>query len=251
MMKILISNDDGYFSKGIEVLEKTMSQFGETMIVAPQSDQSGMAHALTLNRPLRTEKISPNKYIVDGTPADCIHYAVQDLYEGEKPDLIISGINHGANLGEDVWYSGTVGAAIEGSLMGIRSIAVSLVSFEKSDLHFESVAHFLKTHLSKLLELGSKNSEIIYNINIPSVNQPKIDEIEMTRLGSRRYKSTLIRNIDPRGKVYFWIGGEKIEFDKIEGTDSNAIRNGRISITPIHMNITDMNHLEGMKKWEF
>lgn len=250
-MKILISNDDGIFSKGIDLLEKTMSKFGETFVVAPQNDQSGMAHALTLNRPLRIEKLSSNRYTVDGTPTDCLHFAVQDLFQDRKPDLIISGINHGANLGEDVWYSGTVGAAIEGSLMGIRSIAISLVPFQTSDLHFEPAVHFLEKHLSRLLELGSKNADVIYNINVPSVQDARIENIEFTRLGSRRYKSTLIRNLDPRGKVYFWIGGEKIDFDSIEGTDSNAIRKGHISISPIHMNITDTQHLEAMKTWEF
>lgn len=250
-MKILISNDDGYFSKGIEVLEKTLKKFGETIVVAPQTDQSGMAHALTLNRPLRTQQIQPNRYIVDGTPADCIHFAAQDIFKDQLPDLIVSGINHGANLGEDVWYSGTVGAAIEGSLMGIRSIALSVVPLDKSDYNFDPAVHFLENHLSKLLEMGSKTSDIIYNINIPSFDKSQVDEIEVTRLGSRRYKSTLVRNLDPRGKVYFWIGGEKLDFDQIEGTDSNAIRKGHISVTPIHMNITDMNHLEGMKKWVF
>ncbi|MCC7460731.1 MAG: 5'/3'-nucleotidase SurE [Proteobacteria bacterium] len=250
-MKILISNDDGIFSKGIDVLEKAMSKYGETIVVAPATDQSGMSHALTLNRPLRIEKVSKNRYTVDGTPADCVHFGLQDLFPDKKPDLLISGINHGANLGEDVWYSGTVGAAIEGSLMGVRSIAVSLVPYQTADLHFEPVTHFLENDLSKLLEHGSKNSDIIYNINVPSVAADKVEKIEFTKLGARRYKSTLVRNLDPRGKVYFWIGGEKIDFDKVEGTDSNAIRREAISISPIHLNITDMNHLESMKKWAF
>lgn len=251
VMKILISNDDGVFSQGIDILEKAMSKYGETMVVAPQNDQSGMSHALTLNRPLRIQKISKTRYSVDGTPADCVHFAIQDLYQDRKPDLIVSGINHGANLGEDIWYSGTVGAAIEGSLMGIPSIAVSVVPFQNPEINFEPAIHFLDNEFSKLLELGSKSAQIIYNINIPSGTADKIDKIEFTRLGSRRYKSTLVRNIDPRGKIYFWIGGEKIDFDQIEGTDSNAIRKQCISISPIHMNITDASHLEVMKTWEF
>lgn len=250
-MKILISNDDGIFSKGIEILQQAMSEFGEVTVVAPQTDQSGMGHALTLNLPLRAEKIDTNRYVIAGTPTDCVHYAVQDLYKGELPDFIISGINHGANLGEDVWYSGTVGAAIEGSLMGVRSMAVSLVPMQNSQYYFNPVKHFFKNEFSKLLEFGSKSSEIIYNINIPSLDVDKIDKIEFTRLGSRRYKSTLVRNLDPRGKVYFWVGGEKIDFDTIEGTDSNAIRTHSISISPIHLNITDTNHLQEMKKWAF
>jgi 5'-nucleotidase len=250
-MRILISNDDGVHTKGLDLLEKTMQKYGETTVVAPHMDQSGMAHALTLNRPLRFEKVGKNRYSVDGTPADCIHFGVQNLFADRKPDLIISGINHGANLGEDVWYSGTVGAAIEGSLMGIRSMAISLVPYETSEFHFEPAVYFLENHLPKLLESGSKNADIIYNINIPSVTNAKIDQIECTRLGARRYKSTLVRNLDPRGKVYFWIGGEKIDFDKIEGTDSNAVRQKNISISPIHLNITDNDHLEAMKKWAF
>lgn len=250
-MKILISNDDGVFSKGIEILEKAMSKYGETMVVAPHSDQSGMSHALTLNRPLRIEKISKTRYSVDGTPADCVHFAIQDLYKDRKPDLIVSGINHGANLGEDVWYSGTVGAAIEGSLMEVPSIAISLVPYQNPELNFEPVISFLDKDFPKLLELGSKSAQVIYNINIPSVEASRIEQIEFTRLGSKRYKSTLVRNVDPRGKIYFWIGGEKIDFDKVEGTDSNAIRKECISISPIHMNITDTTHLEVMKKWEF
>lgn len=250
-MKILISNDDGIFSKGIEVLQTLMRDFGDVMTVAPLSDQSGMAHALTLNRPLRVQKLKEDQYLIDGTPADCVHFAIQDLYQGKKPDLIISGINHGANLGEDVWYSGTVGAAIEGSLMGIRSVAISLVSYETSEFHFDPVAHFVKTRLKTLLEMGSKNPDIIYNINIPSLKQDSIEDIRFTRLGSRRYKSTLVSKLDPRGKVYFWIGGEKLEFDHVEGTDSNAIRNKAISITPIQLNITDNKHLEEMKTWAF
>lgn len=250
-MKILISNDDGIFSKGIDVLQKAMSQFGEITVVAPQNDQSGMSHALTLNYPLRTEKIDENRYVMSGTPTDCVHYAIQDIYHGNPPDLIISGINHGANLGEDVWYSGTVGAAIEGSLMGVRSMAVSLVPMESGQYHFDPVNHFFKNDFPKLMEFGTKNSEIIYNINIPSLDVDKIEKIEFTRLGSRRYKSTLVRNLDPRGKVYFWVGGEKIDFDHIEGTDSNAIRTHSISISPIHLNITDNQHLQEMKKWAF
>jgi 5'-nucleotidase len=251
VMKILISNDDGVFSRGIDILEKTMSKYGETMVVAPQNDQSGMSHALTLNRPLRIEKVSKTRYAVDGTPADCVHFAVQDLYKDRKPDFIISGINHGANLGEDIWYSGTVGAAIEGSLMGIPSMAISLVPFQNPELNFEPAIYFLENDFPKVLELSSKTAQIIYNINVPSGTADRIEKIEFTRLGSRRYKSTLVRNVDPRGKIYFWIGGEKIDFDQIEGTDSNAIRKQCISISPIHMNITDMAHLEVMKKWEF
>lgn len=250
-MKILISNDDGVFSEGIDILEKAMSKYGETTIVAPHSDQSGMSHALTLNRPLRIEKLGNSRYSVDGTPADCVHFAIQDLYPDRKPDLIISGINHGANLGEDVWYSGTVGAAIEGALMGIPSMAISLVPVQRADLYFKPVISFLDQDFSRLLELSSKNARVIYNINVPSIDTDRIEQIEFTKLGSRRYKSTLVRNTDPRGKIYFWIGGEKIDFDQVEGTDSNAIRKQSITISPIHMNITDSQHLEVMKKWEF
>ena len=250
-MKILISNDDGIFSKGIEILQQTLSKFGETWVVAPHSDQSGMSHALTLNRPLRVEKLGERRYTVDGTPADCIHFATQDLFADRKPDLIVSGINLGANLGEDVWYSGTVGAAIEGSLMGIRSVAISVVSFETSEFNFELAQNFLENDLFKLLELGNKSSDVIYNINVPSLKNTDQKKIEFTKLGSRRYKSTLVRNLDPRGKVYFWIGGEKIDFDQVEGTDSNAIRNRFISVSPIQLNITDDQQLKDMKTWAF
>jgi 5'-nucleotidase len=250
-MKILISNDDGLYAKGIGVLEQAMQKYGETFVVAPLTDQSGMSHALTLNRPLRIEKVKKNQYVIDGTPADCVHFAIQELFNDQKPDLIVSGINHGANLGEDVWYSGTVGAAIEGSLMGIPSVAFSLVPFETSELHFEPAIEFIEHKFSKFLELAPKSSDIIYNINIPSIAGNKVDQVDFTRLGSKRYKSTLVKNLDPRGKVYFWIGGEKIDFDKIEGTDSNAVRQGHISITPIQLNITDTNQVKEMKTWEF
>lgn len=249
-MRILISNDDGVFAKGIQLLERSMAKFGQVFVVAPQSDQSGMSHALTLHRPLRVQKVDDRKIVLDGSPADCVHFAIQDLFQGQKPDLIVSGINHGANLGEDVWYSGTVGAAIEGSLNGIRSVAISVASYSESEYLFDPAVDFVETRLMKFLEKVQARSDIIYNINIPSLNLSRVEQVEFTRLGGRRYRASLVSQIDPRGKAYFWIGGEHTDFDTIEGTDSNAIRQRRISISPIHLNITDIKHLEEIKSCE-
>ena len=240
----------GFIRRGINLLRRIMSGYGEVIVVAPQSDQSGMSHALTLNRPLRVQKLEPGQYVLDGSPADCVHFAIQDLYGGKGPDLLVSGINHGANLGGDVWYSGTVGAAIEGSLMGVKSIAVSVVSKKTGEYHFESAIEFLENRFTKFLELGSRDPSIIYNINIPSEETSDAKNIEFTRLGSKQYRSTLVSKVDPRGKAYFWIGGEKSELDREPGTDSNAIRNGSISITPVHLNMTDVDHLKDLSTCE-
>ena len=248
-MKILITNDDGYHAEGIQTLIDFCKPYGDILVAAPMTDQSGQSHALTLNRPLRAVKLAPSHYMIDGTPTDCVHYAMHELCGEGLPDLIVSGINLGANLGEDVWYSGTVGGAIEGALMNVPSIAVSLVLIDKSEYHFHTLELLFRQHFQKIVKLAQKDPKIVFNINAPSVETSVLPPVQFTSLGSRRYKSTLVKNTDPRGKMYYWIGGEKIDFDCNQGTDSNAIRNQHISISPIKINVTSTETLQGLK-WE-
>ncbi|MEZ4704182.1 MAG: 5'/3'-nucleotidase SurE [Bdellovibrionota bacterium] len=244
-MKILVTNDDGIGSRGIALLEELALPFGEVMVVAPTDDQSGTSHSLTLHHPLRVNHITENTYSVYGTPTDCVHYALLDLYGEDQPDIILSGINLGPNLGTDVWYSGTVGAAIEGALSGIPSIAFSLVSSE-SRVYYEELA---QDFIPKLLKKIQKNkpSSLLLNVNLPSSESLNY-EVEVTRLGSSYYEGNLKKNYDPRGNAYFWIGGDKLPFDEDQGTDSHAVGRGNVSITPLRLEMTDVERLGRTKE---
>lgn len=238
--RILLTNDDGYFSEGLIALEKAMSKLGDVFIVAPDREQSASSHSLTLNRPLRLQKIRANKYATDGTPTDCVMLAVHLLFKHKKPDMIISGINHGANMGDDVTYSGTVAAAIEGSILQVPSLAVSVAHYSPG-MPMKRAADFV-ARLVKNYDKLALDSATFLNINLPPDNGKAYREYEFTELGLRQYKDIVINKTDPRGKPYYWIGGRP-KWKSTEGSDFDAVQRGAVSITPLKLNLTDRETL--------
>jgi 5'/3'-nucleotidase len=234
-MIILLSNDDGIHSDGITALERSLEHVGEVYTVAPDREQNSMSHALTLHRPLRVLDMGPRRFAVDGTPTDCVKLALTGLLP-VRPDLVLSGINKGPNLGDDVIYSGTVSAAIEGALLGIPAIAVSLVTFE--NFQFEAAAEFTATLVSRINEKGMP-LETLLNVNVPSLPKAQIKGWRLTRQGKRHYSENIVERIDPRGKKYYWIGGDNLGFAHEDGTDCMAVEDGYISVTPLQVDLTN------------
>ncbi|MBI4523787.1 MAG: 5'/3'-nucleotidase SurE [Deltaproteobacteria bacterium] len=239
-MKILVSNDDGISSGGILALERALQKLGDVYTVAPDRPQSSMSHALTLHRPLRVEEISPRHYAVDGTPTDCVKLALTGLLT-VKPDLVVSGINHGPNLGDDIIYSGTVSAAIEGALLGIPSIAVSLVSFK--DFIFDAAAEFTVALVSQILQITLPPSTL-FNVNVPAIPKQEIKGWKLTRQGKRHYSEKIVERVDPRGRKYYWIGGDDLGFAHDNGTDCMAVHEGFVSVTPLQADLTNYRFLQ-------
>ena len=243
-MIILLSNDDGIQSEGLTALEESLRNigdiYGEIYIVAPDRAQSSMSHALTLHRPLRVHEIAPRRLAVDGTPVDCVKLSLTGLLP-VKPDLVISGINKGPNLGDDIIYSGTVSAAIEGALLGIPAIAVSLVTFK--DFDFRAAAEFTTTLVERIAEHGIPPKTLL-NVNVPAITKNEIKGWRATRMGKRHYSENIIERIDPRGGKYYWIGGDDLGFADEEGTDCKAVHDGYISVTPLQVDLTDYKLLQ-------
>ena len=243
---ILATNDDGIRSKGMIVLAKALQGLGDVFVVAPDREKSAVAHSLTLHRPLRVEKIKKNFYAVDGTPADCVHLGVNSILP-ERPRLIVSGINKGGNLGDDITYSGTVSAAFEGTLLGIPSFAISLVS--RSHFKFDGAARFAAKVARQIIEKGLLKDTLL-NINVPNLDEEKIKTYKITQQGRWVHNgSAVIEKVDPRGKKYYWIGGGELVFDKRRGTDFEAVSRGCISITPLHLNLTHYPSIGPLRKW--
>ncbi|HEU4344292.1 MAG TPA: 5'/3'-nucleotidase SurE [Candidatus Binatia bacterium] len=234
-MIILISNDDGILSDGIIALAKSLQSMGEVYTVAPDREQNSMSHALTLHRPLRVRELDAKRFAVDGTPTDCVKLALTGLLP-VRPDLVVSGINKGPNLGDDIIYSGTVSAAIEGALLGIPAIAVSLVTFE--NFKFEAAAEFTAKLISRIGETDIP-LETLLNVNVPALPKEKIKGWRVTRQGKRHYSENIVERIDPRGKKYYWIGGDNLGFAHDEGTDCMAIHEGFVSVTPLQVDLTN------------
>ncbi len=243
-MIILVSNDDGIHSEGIRALEEALAAIGEIYTVAPDREQSAVSHSLTLHRPLRIEEIAPRRFAVNGTPTDCVNLAVKGFLP-IRPDLVVSGINKGANLGDDVTYSGTVSAAIESSLLGIPAIAVSLVS-KGTTYHFGPAAEFA-TILAAEVIVQEMPPDTLLNVNVPSLPRQEIKGYRLTRQGKRRYAETIEVRIDPRGKKYYWIGGDDLGFDPDEGTDCVAVQEGFISVTPLLVDLTNYSSLRELR----
>lgn len=242
---VLLTNDDGIFNSGIQILRKHVSRFWNTILVAPDREQSAASHALTLNRPLRVNKIDDNTMAVDGTPTDCVMLSLMGLLD-KKPDIVISGINNGANLGDDVIYSGTVAGAAEATILGFPAIALSLVEPEKTDLEWS--AEIAVKIIRKVLDKGLPKG-IFLNVNIPCTLSG--GEFEITRLGQRSYRDVIIEKIDPRGKPYYWIGGQVEEWKGETTCDFAAIERGNVSITPLHLNMTAEHILDTINSWNF
>lgn len=242
---ILISNDDGINSEGLHKLHEILKQYGEVFVVAPDRDQSAVSHSLSLYRPLRIEKISDNIYTVDGTPTDCINIAVNGILKERKPNLVVSGINKGENLGDDITYSGTVSAAMEGALLGIPSVAISLAT--KVNFNFEAASHYSHMIAGYVLEKKLPQDTIL-NINIPNLPVKEIKGIMVTRQGKRVYGEPIVEKVDPRGKKYYWIGGYELGSLDIENSDVAAVRDGYVSVTPISLDLTNYGFLENLRK---
>jgi len=244
-VNILVTNDDGVMSPALRVLRTELAAFGRVVVVAPDRDQSATSHALTLSRPFRIHRHDVDVYSVDGTPTDCVVCAFYGLLD-VVPDMVISGINHGPNMGEDVFYSGTVAAAIEGTLQGAASMAVSLVTRDLTD--FVEPARFVARFSREVAERGLPARRLL-NVNIPHLPWDAIEGVAVTRLGSRMYRDTLIRKVDPRGREYYWIGGEDPVWDPRPGTDFQAVHDHWISVTPLRLDLTDDPALDEMREW--
>jgi 5'-nucleotidase len=232
---ILVSNDDGIRAAGILALEAALTPLGEVWVVAPDREQSATSHSLSLHRPLRVEKIDDRHFAVDGTPTDAVNLAINGIMP-KRPDLVVSGINHGANLGDDITYSGTVSAAIEGTLLNVPSIAVSLVV--RNGLNFEVAAAFAAALARAAYQRGLP-ADTLLNVNVPGLPRADVRGHVVTRMGKRRYGDAIVEKLDPRGKKYYWIGGEDLGFVPAEGTDFTAVESGYISITPLHLDLTN------------
>jgi 5'-nucleotidase len=243
---ILITNDDGVRAEGLRVLGYSLKSLGRIVVVAPEQERSASSHAITLDQPLRIKEYSTDRFSVSGTPTDCVFLAVQGIL-GRKPDLLVSGINHGPNMGEDVTYSGTVAAAIEGSIMGIPSIAISIASWEP--ISFEAAADASSYLAAKMLEQDFKKSSNLWNVNIPPTSKEQIKGIKVTKLGSRVYKNVVVKKKDPRGKDYFWIGGGEPGWRGEENTDFAAVTAGYISVTPLCFDLTDYKSIFELEGW--
>jgi len=249
-MNILLSNDDGFMAPGINLLRDKLSETESVVTVAPDRDRSGASNSLTLDMPLRISQCGEQFYNVNGTPTDCVHLALTGLYDNEEPDMVISGINAGANMGDDVIYSGTVAAAMEGRNLGLSAMAVSLASFRPK--YFNSAVMATLTLLRKLPELSlpeKNDSATIINVNVPDLPWEEIRGFEVTRLGKRHKAEPVIRSEDARGHEIFWVGPVGEEADAGEGTDFYAIQNRFISVTPIHIDLTNYNSIQSMGDW--
>jgi 5'-nucleotidase len=244
-MRILVSNDDGVFAPGIACLANALAEIAEVTTVAPERNHSGASNSLTLESPLRLRLLSNGFYSVNGTPTDSVHLAINELFT-QEPDIVIAGINEGANLGDDVIYSGTVAAATEGRFLGLPALAVSLTG----DQHYETAAHFCKVILSKLQQYGLKEAQVI-NINVPDLPIEQIKGIKLTRLGSRHRAEAMLKQRDPRGKDIYWIGPPGKTQDAGEGTDFHAVANGYVSVTPLTIDLTHRSALAKMQQqWD-
>ncbi len=245
-IKLLVSNDDGIEAKGLRVLAENLHGLGEVTIVAPDKNRSGASNSLTLDAPVRIEETGQRVYRVNGTPTDCVHIALTGLLDSD-PDIVVSGINAGANLGDDVIYSGTVAAAMEGRFLGFPAIAMSLVLAEKPH-HFQTAAE-VALRLVRQLKHDPLPADTILNVNVPDCPWSDIRGIEVTRLGHRHRAEPVIKTTDPRGRDMYWIGPAGAEQDAGPGTDFDAVRRRFISITPIHVDLTRYQALDQVAGW--
>jgi 5'-nucleotidase len=245
-MRILVTNDDGYLANGIQVLADAARRLGTVDVVAPDREQSATSHSLTLHYPLRARRVSDGVQVVDGTPTDCVVLALGELVP-EKPDFLLSGINHGANLGDDVLYSGTVAAAMESCILGIPSIAISYTGQEPTAI--SEWSNVLAQLLEQLLKRDDFPTETLLNINLPAVAPDQVAGVRVTTLGRRAYVGSLTRARDPNGKEYFWIGGGEQKWWGAPEVDFRAVHSGYISITPLHLDLTNYKLLERIEGW--
>lgn len=245
-MKILCTNDDGYQATGIHVLSSAASSLGNVTTVAPDREQSATSHSLTLHHPLRARRAPDGTWIVDGTPTDCVLLAVNELL-GERPDVCVSGVNHGPNMGEDVLYSGTVAAAMEATVMGIPAVAISYTGALHEEL--EGWEDVVRGILEAILGRSSLPAETLFNVNLPDLSPSDVRGIRVTSLGKRRYADSITRANDPSGREYFWIGGGVASWRGAEDSDFQAVAEGFVSVTPLHLDLTNYRLLEEIRAW--
>ncbi len=248
-MHFLVSNDDGVNATGIKALAEVLKDLGRVTIYAPSVDRSGASNSLTLDRPVRIHKVAENRFAVDGTPTDCVHMALTGLMS-EQPDMVTSGINNAANLGDDVLYSGTVAAAIEGRYLGFPALAFSLATGHKNGQvrHFETAQHFIKKIIVNI-QNNPLPQDTILNINFPNLPVEQVNGIKVTRFGNRHKAENTVQELDPRGRKIYWIGPAGPEADAGEGTDFHAIKNGFVSITPMQVDMTKYSAIDAIKQW--
>jgi len=244
-LRILLSNDDGYFAPGLAALEQALSAVGKVTVVAPERDRSGASNSLTLDRPLTVRKAASGYYYVNGTPTDCVHIAVTGLLP-ELPDVVVSGINDGANMGDDTIYSGTVAAATEGFLLGIPSIAVSLVSGEH--VYFATAGKVVAELVTRFHQ-HRVNQPVLLNVNVPDVPYESLQGRQVTRLGKRHKAEPVVQALTPRGDTVYWIGAAGSAQDAGEGTDFHAVAGNKVSLTPLQMDLTRFGQMELVADW--
>jgi 5'-nucleotidase len=246
MTRILVTNDDGIHSDGLIKLEEALKQIGDVYVVAPVAEMSGASHSLTLARPLRIRQLDNRHWAIDGTPTDCVTLALNKILpDQERPDICVSGINHGGNLGDDATYSGTVAGALEATILGVPGIAISLVA--RDNFNFADSAAFAVVAARKVLEEGLPEGTLL-NINLPP---GEIKGVKVTRQGIKNARPVITEHIDPRGKPYFWIGEEYFSTNSAEGTDFYAIELGYVSVTPIRSDMTDHQAITAIETWNY
>ncbi len=250
LMELLLTNDDGLYAPGIRALASELEKIAVVTVIAPDRERSATGHAITVHHPLRVDEVElmtdgkVRAYMVNGTPSDCVKLGVEALLE-QRPDIVVSGINRGPNLGTDVLYSGTVSAALEGLMLGIPSIAVSLATFDSWDY---SLAASFTAKMVKLIESQGLPPETLLNINVPSLEPGEIAGVRWTRLGTRKYRKVFDKRSDPRGRVYYWLAGELEDEEDLPDADTTVIRNNMISVTPLSYNLTNQKSLEVLTK---
>ena len=246
-MHILVTNDDGIGAPGIKALAEALTELGTVTVVAPDRERSAAGHSLTLHSPLRVFELRDGWYAVDGTPTDCVNMGIHSLLSS-PPDLVVSGINHGGNMGDDITYSGTVAAAMEANLMGIPSLAVSLATYGPTD-HFPDAARVAVQVARELLQNGLPTDTFL-NLNVPNLPFAEIKPYLVTRQGKRSFVGKIVDKTDPRGRKYYWIGSEEPSFLDEIGTDFHAVGNGHASLTPLHLDLTNYRAVEQLNKWQ-
>ena len=244
-MKILVSNDDGYLATGINVLTAALEEVADVVVVAPDRNRSAASNSLTLKVPLRVTEVAPNRYKVDGTPSDCVHLALTGFLDF-VPDLVVSGINHGANLGDDVIYSGTVAAAMEGRFLGLPTIAVSLVG---NDLQHFDTAAAVASELVQKIERAPLASDVVLNLNVPNIALSELKGIQATRLGFRHKSEQILKDTDPYGRPIYWVGPAGEGQDAGDGTDFFAVKQGFASVTPLKVDLTRYTAIDDLSDW--
>ncbi len=244
-MRILVSNDDGVHAEGINTLADALRGIGEVIVVAPDRNRSGASNSLSLDRPLRTREISDNVISVEGTPTDCVHIAITGLLD-KLPDIVVSGINEGANLGDDVWYSGTVAAAVEGRLLGLPAIALSLAG--ETQQYYDTAAKIAVQLVERLLKEPLPDLTML-NVNVPNLPHNQLQGMEVTRMGTRHRAEQTIQQLDPRGKPIYWIGPVGPEHDARVGTDFHAIHAKKVSVTPLRVDLTNYEAFNQVADW--